>query len=113
MPIPESILPLIKCCICNDGHMAIDEPIMLKCGGNACKPCIIKSKDASLKCFKCSGEHQKGELLNSPKNEIVESIVKLYFNDIKTDLNSKIEVKRQMLTGKNKIIFIFFKFNMI
>jgi hypothetical protein len=45
--ISETLLNQIKCCSPTDGHITI-EPILLKCGGNICKQCIIESGSGAI-----------------------------------------------------------------
>jgi hypothetical protein len=45
--ISETLLNQIKCCSPTDGHITI-EPILLKCGGNICKQCLIESGSGAI-----------------------------------------------------------------
>ena len=47
MPIPGNILKQIKCCLYDDGHI-VNEPVVLKCGANACKKCVSDSIDGNM-----------------------------------------------------------------
>jgi|LakMenEpi03Aug12_release.lakeMendotaPanAssembly.Ray.scaffolds.fasta_scaffold2223640_1 hypothetical protein len=67
MPIPDSILNHIKCCLNDDGHI-VHEPILLKCGANGCKKCVFGSTDLRFKCFSCDGYHVKSDFLEAPIN---------------------------------------------
>ena len=79
MPLHEDILNQLKCCAFNDGHIAI-EPVLVKCGANACKECI---KTASvINCYNCNDTHETKDLINSPINKLSESMVKIYLNDL-------------------------------
>ena len=84
MPIPGGLLKEMKCCLSNDGHI-IFEPILISCGGNACKQCVSESEDGNLNCFNCNDKHERKVLLNSPNNKIVETLVKSFLNDLFTD----------------------------
>ena len=90
MPIPENILKQIKCCLHDDGHI-VNEPVLLKCGANACKKCVSDSIEGMLKCYFCNGQHEKKDLLNAPNNKMVESVITLFLDDLFQDLNKKLE----------------------
>ncbi len=67
MVISDALLNQIKCCLSTDGHIVI-EPVVLKCGGNACRECA-NPNTFSIDCFSCSHKHEKTELLNAPVNK--------------------------------------------
>ena len=81
MPIPEVILNQMKCCAFNDGHIAID-PVLVKCGVNACKECITSAKGEVIKCYNCIGTHEAKDSINSPINKLSVSMVQHYLNDL-------------------------------
>ena len=81
MPLHEDILNQLKCCAFNDGHIAI-EPVLVKCGANACKECIKTAKEDAIICYNCNGTHETKDLINSPINKLSESMVKIYLNDL-------------------------------
>ena len=81
MPLHEDILNQLKCCAFDDGHIAI-EPVLVKCGANACKECIKTSKEDVIICYNCNGTHETKDLINSPINKLSESMVKIYMNDL-------------------------------
>ena len=81
MQIPETLLNQIKCCSSNDGHIAV-EPILLKCGGNICKQCIIEFDKKFIDCFGCNGKHKRKILLDSPNNKILETMVLAFLKDL-------------------------------
>ena len=87
MPIPDELLKEMKCCLSNDGHILF-EPILINCGGNACKQCIRESEDRKLNCFNCNDKHERKELFKSPINKIVQTLVKSFFNDLLTDVEA-------------------------
>ena len=71
MEIPETCLNQLKCCAFNDGHIAI-EPVLVKCGANACKECIKSTKGEVIKCFNCNGIllKQKIQLIHQKVNHL-------------------------------------------
>ncbi len=73
-----------------DGHI-VHEPVVLKCGYNACKKCCSDPVASTIKCFSCHNSHDKNELLNAPKNKASDFIIKLFLNDLYQDLNLKLE----------------------
>jgi hypothetical protein len=98
MPIPEALLNQIKCCLNEDGHI-VHEPVLLKCGYNACRKCcsdpVVSTEFLPelflIKCFSCHKSHDKNELLTSPNNKEPYLIVQTYLNDLYQDLNLKVE----------------------
>jgi hypothetical protein len=111
MPIPETILNQIKCCLNNDGHFA-NEPILVQCGANACRKCIFDSTDAILRCFNCNGSHDKKDLLNAPINQFAETVIKLFSNDLIQYLNESLESSVAYLKGLSfpRFVKIFISF---
>lgn len=81
MSIPRTLLNQIKCCSSNDGHIVI-EPVLLKCGANVCQQCVEKSNKTTFKCYSCNSMHRMKDLLGSPKNTIVETMVQTFLNDL-------------------------------
>jgi hypothetical protein len=106
MPIPEDILKQMKCCLSDDGHIVI-EPIVLKCGSNACKQCANNSNESMFKCFKCMEYHEINFLLNAPKNKKVESLIHSFLPDLFKDLKNKLNSTAELLKG---LLFFFFQF---
>jgi hypothetical protein len=98
MPIPENILKQIKCCLYDDGHI-VHEPVLFKCGANACKKCVSDSIDDKIKCFFCNDQHKKKDLLNATNNKMVESVITLFLDDLFHDLNKKLESTTVLLKG--------------
>jgi hypothetical protein len=100
MSISDYILNKIKCCLnINDMCHVVNDPILLKCGGNACKQCVINSTDTMIKCFGCNGEHSKIDSLNLPKNTLVESVIHFFLNDLFKDINSNLVSITGLLKG--------------
>ena len=81
MPLPEAFLNQIKCCASSDGHIVI-EPLLVKCGVNACKECIKNAKEGVINCYNCNGTHRTKDSINSPINKSSESMVQYYLNDL-------------------------------
>jgi len=81
MPIPEEVLNATKCCLLNDGHIAI-EPILVSCGAIGCKQCILRSNIEEIDCYNCRGKHRTQDLKNTPVIKQVENLVKSYFSDL-------------------------------
>jgi hypothetical protein len=98
MPIPENILKQIKCCLYDDGHI-VNDPVVLKCGANACKKCVSDSIDGKIKCYFCNGQHEKNDLMNAPNNKMVESVITLFLDDLFQDLNKKLESTLVLFKG--------------
>ncbi len=98
MPIPGNILKQIKCCVYDDGHI-VNEPVVLKCGANACKKCVSDSIGKTIKCYFCNSQHEKNDLLNAPNNKMAESVIILFLDDLFKDLNSKLESTTVLLQG--------------
>jgi hypothetical protein len=81
MPIPEAILNQMKCCLFNDGHIAI-EPILVSCGSSVCRKCVDDSKEEAIKCFGCNEYHKKSDIIKGPLNKVAESLVQTFLNDL-------------------------------
>ena len=81
MPIPETILNQIKCCAFNDGHIA-NEPVLVKCGANACKECIKSAEGEVINCYYCNDIHETKDSINSPINILSKSMMEYYLNDL-------------------------------
>ena len=94
MPVPEIILNQMKCGLSNDGHI-VTEPILLKCGANACKICI--NQNEIFKCFSCN---EKKDYLNSTIDKMVVHVFDLFLNDLCQDLHKKFEITFSLLKGK-------------
>ena len=78
MPLPEAVINQLKCCAFNDGHIAI-EPVLVKCGANACKECV---KGEVIYCYTCNGTHETKDSINSPIIKSSESMVQYFLNDL-------------------------------
>ena len=100
MPIPDNILKQLKCCLNNDGHIVI-EPLLIPCGGNACKSCVKDLKETNA-CYSCNGRHSINDLANATTNKIVVALLEDYtielfdhilpkVTTVTNDLKSKIE----------------------
>ncbi len=100
MSIPENILKQIKFSLYDDGHI-VNEPVLLKCGANACKKCVSDSIGGMIKCFVCNDQHEKNDWLNAPNNKMVEYVITLFLDDLFQDLNNKLESTTVLLKGKD------------
>ena len=81
MPISETLLNQLKCCLSDDGHIIID-PVLLKCKGNSCKKCISDSKKEDIYCYKCINNHSKQDLLNASENAFAETYILENLSDL-------------------------------
>ena len=81
MSIPEEVLKVMKCCLLNDGHIAI-EPIPVSCGAFGCKQCLLNSNIVEIDCYSCKGKHRTNDLKNTPVIKQVENLVKSYVSDL-------------------------------
>jgi hypothetical protein len=105
MPIPEVFLNQLKCCFSNDGHIAI-EPILVGCGDNGCKKCVIDSKEEAIKCFSCNENHKKSDLIKAPVIKVAVSMVQTFLNDLFDYVETTLEkcsasVKGILIKNKN------------
>ena len=100
MTIPETLLKQMRCCLYDDEHI-VHEPIVLKCGLNACKKCVDNSAISTLKCFGCNGTHEKNDLINAPISKFKESFIKSFLPNLFQDLNAKLKSICDLLKGLN------------
>ena len=98
MPIPENILNAIRCCLSDDGHIVI-EPVVLKCGLNACKKCVDDSKLTTIQCFGCGENHEKKDYINAPISNSIMIFIKVYLGDLFEDLKVKLKSTSELLKG--------------
>jgi hypothetical protein len=98
MPIPEKILNQMRCCFSDDGHI-VQEPLLLKCGLNACKKCVDNSATATLNCFGCNGTHDKKDFIDAPIVKIVDSLIHSFLDDLFEDLEDKLKSTCDLLKG--------------
>ncbi len=96
--LPQEIAQMLRCCISNNEHYAKDA-ILLPCGGNACKNCILDmNRKQECRCFNCNGVHKTEELRKMPINPMIGILIeKVYINDL-VDL-----VKNEFAEIYNKI----------
>jgi hypothetical protein len=100
MTLPRNVLNQIRCFLSDDGHI-VHEPILLKCGLNACKKCIDNSAVATIDCFGCNGTHAKNELINAPIVKCVESFIQSVLPNLFQDLDAKFKSTCDLLKGLN------------
>jgi hypothetical protein len=97
----DLIIKNMKCCLENDDHV-VQEAIMIRCGGNACKNCIYNSNKSTIKCFYCNEYHQKTELLKMPSNYIFQKLIEnKYFKNLAVDFKRELIQLISDLTSKN------------
>ena len=114
MSLTEDILYQIKCCLSNDGHIIID-PVILQCKGNACKECLVDSKEEVISCYSCNGKHEKKDLVNSAGNTAAETLVQSLIGDLFEYTDKRIEKITENFKSKFYLVtqnlFSLFKFN--
>ena len=98
MPTPQEILSQIRCCLNDDGHI-VHEPILLKCGANACKKCVNETAEKFVKCFSCEDRHEKSDVLNVQVNHKAESIIISSLGMLFHDLALKVESVSALIKG--------------
>ena len=82
----------INCCLSDDNHIVI-EPVIFKCGGNACKQCVDDIQGLSVKCFNCKKNHHKNDLKKMPLNSTMKILIeKPFFKDVVAQMKSKLNV---------------------
>jgi hypothetical protein len=106
MPLNHIILDQLKCCLSNDGHIII-QPVLLKCGGNACQECFQNSDKLEIKCYCCNKNHLKKDLLDSPFNKIADLLVQTSLKDLFEYL--EINMKSTIDSLKGFFYFNYFK----
>ena len=108
MPTSKEISKQIVCCLTKDGHV-VEEPILLKCGGNACKKCILNSNEKFIRCFSCEDRHEQNDLIDAKINDTAELIINSPLGNLFEDLNSKLKAIKIELKGIRLIFFINFQ----
>ena len=92
MSLPEYVLKQINCCLSQEEHI-IEEPVILKCGGNACKEC---TQNYRFECQKCSMKHNKNEFVECKSTE---SLIRYFMSDLSKSLDEKLCSIKVLLTG--------------
>jgi hypothetical protein len=106
MPIAEEVMNVMKCCLLNDGHIAI-EPILLSCGAIGCKQCLLRSNNEEIDCFSCKGKHRTQDLNNTPVIKHVEDLVKSHVSDLFEYVKKNLDKTASSLEGEiERNIFI-------
>jgi hypothetical protein len=100
MAIPDEIQKYMKCSFDNDNHI-VNQAILLPCGGNVCKKCIIDSLSSSLKCYYCNESHNKDKLLKlMPENPIIDEMIKnSYFGELVENLKTRFSKTIESIQG--------------
>jgi hypothetical protein len=101
MPIAEEVLNVMKCCLLNDGHIAII-PILLSCGAIGCKQCILRSNNEEIDCYSCKGKHRTENFKNTPVIKQVENLVKYYVSGLFEFVKVNLDKTTSSLEGKNE-----------
>jgi hypothetical protein len=101
MSLPDYVLKEIKCCLNEDQHILLD-PVLLKCGGNACKECINDPSKTSVACFKCKSSHLKNDFTDC---KVAESLIRYVLKDLSKNLDDEIKLIKDHLKG------LFFNFS--
>ena len=59
MPINESLLKRIKCCLNKNEHKVLDPVFLIECQNTACKQCIVDQNDENIYCYGCNNNHER------------------------------------------------------
>jgi len=101
MPITNACLNHLKCCLHKDGHIVI-QPVLLKCRSNACKQCILDSKEEKVICYSCKDTHDKKELLNTTTlNRTAETLTQNFLTDLIDYIQDKIKLIYESVEGNS------------
>ena len=109
MPISEEVLNQIKCCLFNDGHIAV-EPILVSCGAIGCKQCVLDSNIEEIDCFSCKVKHETDDLKKSPVMRPIENIVKSNVSDLLEYVKINLNQTAKLLEGKIEIFYLLREF---
>ena len=101
MPINESLLKRIKCCLTKDEHISLDPVLVIECQNTACKQCIVDSKYEYIHCYGCKNKHEKTSLLKAPANKFVEESIKCSLNDLFEHIDEKLKDSFENLKSIN------------
>ena len=86
----DEIIKQMNCCLSDDNHIVI-EPVILNCGGNACKQCVDDIQGLSVECFNCKQIHLKSDLERMPLNSTMKMLIeKALLKDVVAQLKSKL-----------------------
>jgi hypothetical protein len=105
MPIPEEVLNVMKCCLFNDDHIAI-EPIPVSCSAFGCKQCLLRSNIEEIYCYSCKGKHKMQDLINTPVFKTVENLVKSHVSDLFEYVKVNLDKTGSSLEGKIERYFL-------
>lgn len=95
----------IKCCLNENEHIVDKSVVLLNCGGNACRPCIIDSVQEDIYCYRCNKKHKKNDIIHSPSNESALLLINLCSNEIINVINEKIKTTCESFYGKFRDVF--------
>jgi hypothetical protein len=48
--IAENVINALKCSLSPHGHL-LDDPVLLQCGHNACRRCVLEIDSATFRCL--------------------------------------------------------------
>jgi hypothetical protein len=82
------------------------EPLLLKCGGNACKSCV-KDSHFVIRCYNCNNLHEKRDLLECSENKMAESVISSSVDELFSYLNTKLENTVKSINGKVYLLTIY------
>ena len=107
MPITESLLKRIKCCLSKGEHVSLDLVIVVECQNTAFKKCIVGSKYEYIDCYGCKNKHEKTSLLKAPDNKFVEEeSIKCSLNDLFEYVDEKLKDSFENLKSINNFEII-------
>ena len=107
MSLPDYVLNEITCCLNDDQHILL-EPVLLKCGGNACKECINDPNRSSVKCLKCHSIHLRNDFTDC---KVAESLIRYVLKDLSKNLDNEIQSMKDLLKGLLYSFIINFNLN--
>ena len=75
----QDLLNQVLCCFSLKGDFNehfVNDPVLMKCGRNACKKCAKDSYIFKKKCSFCDLYHDRTEVSDSPTNVAAELLIK-------------------------------------
>ena len=101
MSIPDYIFKQVECCMSADDNHFLIEPVLLKCGGNACKVCV----SGSTKCLHCNSVHSNNDYIEC---KTAESLIRFFMTDLSASLDEEIRLIKELLKGFYLFLILFF-----
>ena len=99
MSIPDYILKQLECCMSADDNHFLIEPVLLKCGGNACKVCVSNS----IKCLNCNRTHSKNDFTEC---KLGESLIRFFMKGLTANLDEEMRMTKDLLKGFYLFYFV-------